>query len=79
MLDTQKTEKIKKFLADKTMSETIREVLTNSFLRIDKERDVQLLAAQMIAVGLLKDAFKELERISRVDDKPEARTSQPGL
>ena len=78
MLDTQKTEKIKKFMADKLMSDAVTEVLTNSYLSA-KSNDVQYLAAQMIAVNLFKDGFKELTRISKVENKPEERTKQIGL
>ena len=78
-MDNQKTEKIKKFLSDKAMSEVVREVLTNSFLKADGVKDVQSLAAQMIAVNLLNEGFKELARVSRVEDKQEERTKQIGL
>ena len=64
---------------DESMSGTIREVLLNSFLTVRPDKDTQYLAAQMIAVNLLKDGFKELERIARIEEKPEKRLSQPGL
>ena len=61
------------------MSEAVREVLTNSFLKTDGERDVQTLAACMLAVEKLDKGFKELSRVSRSEDKSEERTKQIGL
>ena len=80
MLNNQKTEKIKKFMADKDLAGIIREVLTNSFLKTSKgDRDVQLLAASRIAIDLLDDGFKELNKVARSQNDPEERLSQPGL
>ena len=76
----QKQEKIKKFMADKDLAGIIREVLTNSFLKTSKgDRDVQLLAASRIAIDLLDDGFKELEKISRQENEEEKQLKQVGL
>lgn len=78
-MNPQEIEKIKKFIADRAMKEAVYETLLNEFIYFDKNKDTQFLAAQMIAVNLLKDGFKELARISRSDDKPEKELSQIGL
>lgn len=61
MNDTQKA-KISRFLADKVMSEAVYDVLRESFLK-DKTRDIHVLAASRLALDLLRDGWKELERI----------------
>ena len=61
------------------MSDSIREVLTDSFLKTDGEKDVQVLAASMIAVGKLDRGFKELAKISRQENAEEKQLKQVGL
>lgn len=78
-MNPQKIEKIKRFLSDKAMSESVKEVLLSSFLKSKGDRDVQLLAASMIAVEKLEEGFKELIRISRSDEDKPKETGQVGL
>ena len=78
MNDTQK-EKIKRFVADKVLSESVQDVLLKSFLKPRNGQDIQLLAASRIAIDLLDEGFRELRNIAREETKPEKRLTQPGL
>ena len=55
--------KIIRFLDDQAMSQVVYDVLLRSFLKASKDRDVQNLAASMIAVERLDDAWKELAKL----------------
>jgi len=78
MSELQK-EKIRRFLADPVMYETIRGVITRTFLKPKGEENVQLLAAERIAINLLEEAFKELERHKAEEDKDVNKLKQVGL
>jgi len=58
-----KVEKIKRFLNDKVMSDSVKEMITQSFLKTSKDRDVQFPASKMTAIELLEDAWKELNKL----------------
>lgn len=62
MKEEQKKVKISKFLADESMSDTVYLAIRDSFLKKRGVKDVQVLAAERLAVDLLEDAWKELER-----------------
>ena len=69
--------KIRRFLADKEMSATIKEILCSNFLK-KKENDVHILAAQTLAVQSLEDAWKELERY-RLDTNKKSESINVGV
>lgn len=55
--------KIGKFLEDRLMSETVREVIEQSIVNQKVgNKDVYRLAAERIAIDILKEAWKDLER-----------------
>lgn len=78
-MESQKREKINKFLSDKMMSGYVWEVVLASFLRQRKDADVQLKAAQMIAIELLHEAWKELERDRTSQEVEKKELKQVGL
>jgi hypothetical protein len=74
-----KKERIKRFIADKMTSDFVRESLRESFLKSRGNRDVYILAAERIAIELLDDGFRDMERIAH-DDKGEVKEpSQIGV
>lgn len=75
--DTQKV-KIKRFIGDKQMSETIRLVLKDSFLQ-NKNNEVHYLAAQALAVQLLETGFNRLTRYAGDNERDVKDESNPGL
>ena len=56
-----KQEKVNRFLNDKLLSSTIYDILLQTFLR-PKSDTIQELAAERIAIDLLQEAWKELEK-----------------
>ena len=79
MLDNNQVEKIKKFVADRAMNEAVRKVLTDSFLKTRGVTEVNFLAAQRIAIDLLEDGYKELNKISRTEKQGKKDIEQIGL
>ena len=61
MNDAEKA-KIQRFVEDSVMSNAVWEVLEAECLKPSKDRDVQNLAAKMIAIEILLNAWKELEK-----------------
>lgn len=67
MINDLKTAKIQKFLNDEAMSEAVREAIQESFLS-GTSKDVNYLAASRIAIDLLKEAWKDLQKYQRKED-----------
>lgn len=64
-------------MADEITADAIRETLTASFMK-RREGDVQLKAAQMIALELLQDAWKDLEGFAK-KETAKKNISQVGM
>ena len=62
MDELTKKAKIERFLGDSVMSQVIKSVLEQSFTKASKDRDASVLAARFLALELLGEAWKELER-----------------
>ena len=71
--------KLEKFANDSTMLEAVKYVFFGSFLKPKKETDVQYLAASRIAIDLMNDAFKELERYKESPPEKEKKGGQFAL
>ena len=78
MNETQRA-KIQRFLDDKIMSEAVKSVILGAFLKPSKKNDVQTLAAERIAIDLLEEGFKELNKYALEEKKEKAALSQVGL
>lgn len=76
--DTQKA-KITRFLNDEQMSESVKEVLLNSFLKPRPNSDIYVLAASKIAIDLLGDAFKDLDKFRNETETEPKKGVQVGL
>lgn len=68
-MDITKQDKVTRFLNDRVMSGTIYDVLLQSFLKKKDGEDTELKAARFMAIGLLDEAWKDLERVKNT--KPE--------
>jgi hypothetical protein len=79
MIDTHQEQKIKRFMHDAVMSSGVYSVLLHSFLKPRKDADVYTLAASRIAIDLLNDAWKELEKIKGQSEREEQKLEQVGL
>ena len=73
-----KKAKIARFINDRLMAETIYDIFLQSFLKT-KDRDVHNLAASMIAIEHLNEAWKELEKLKNEQDSEEKGRKQIGL
>ena len=71
--------KIVRFLNDQAMSEAVFGVLLKAFLKATKDRDVQNLAATMIAVERLDEAWKELTKFKSEQKGEQEEKAQRGL
>ena len=74
-----KDEKLKRFARDEAMSSAVYDVLLQAFLKRTSPAEVQLLAAQMLAVEKLKEAWKELERYKEDTEDDLRKVEQVGL
>lgn len=78
MKDAQK-EKIKKFVNDEFMFESVSEFLRNSYLKNKGQRDVQILAAERLAIDFLEVALRELKSFATIESEKETSLEQIGL
>jgi len=78
MLNINERVKVKNFIADSTMSGAVKKVLNKTFMK-DRGGDVYLKAAQMTAINLLEESFKELEKQSRKIEANEKKPQNQGL
>lgn len=67
-----KKSKVERFVKDEAMMKAVFEVIQSSFLKSRGHADVQLLAAERLAVLLLDSAWKELltYNVSEVNESP---------
>ncbi len=77
MKQTQK-QKLSVFLQDRDTVEAVKEVLLEAFLEPTRSTDVQMKAAERIAIDLLYQGFRRMENYKRVD-KESIIKSQVGL
>ena len=82
MTDAEK-EKLKRFLNDKVMSKAVYDLLLASFLapRVQKsmDADVMILAASRLAIDLLGEAWKELQKFKSEEEKEEKILTNLGV
>jgi len=79
MLNQTQKQKIKGFIADKTMSNAVKEVLRESYMKKSGATDVNTLAAERIAINLLEEGFRELKKHSNETERDEKVANQIGL
>lgn len=71
--------KIKRFMADVDTQIAVKQFVTDQFLKSNKSTDVNYLAAKMIAIELLNNAWKEMDKQRERRDIPVSGSSQVGL
>jgi hypothetical protein len=79
MLNSTEKNKIKRFLADKVMADTIEKIFLASFLKKSGNTDVQTLAAERIAINLLEEGFKDLRKYANQITRDEKQKGQIAL
>ena len=71
--------KLRTFINDGVMSDAVFNILNNSFLKFKGQRDVNLMAAERLALDLLLDGWKELEKYKSSDKESKVISSNIGL
>ena len=59
--------KLKQFVSDPVMSSAVYDAILSVFLKPKPTRDVHQLAADRIAINLLMDAWRDLERYKNTE------------
>jgi hypothetical protein len=71
--------KIKNLFKDKALTDALRLVIQQSFLKKKKERDIHFLAAKSIAIELLDEVWADLERSNSVVGDESTKNKNVGL
>lgn len=72
-------EKINRFVNDKVMCESVYNILLNSFLKPQKNGDVQILAASRISIDLLNEAWTVLIKFQKKNEEESVSQENIGL
>lgn len=64
-MNEQEIQKVKQFLGDRLMHDTIYKAIQDEFLSDSIVKDVQVLAASRLSISFLKQAFKRMERYKK--------------
>lgn len=78
MQEIHKT-KLVKFASDPEMCAAVKELMMNHFSKASGTDLVETLAAERIAINLLKNAFKEIDRYANQSNINRSNPSQIGL
>ncbi len=79
MLNPTQKGKITKFLEDKLMADSVYEVVLDSFLKPKPNSDVYKLAASRLAIDMLGEAWKEMEKYQANFENEKAEVRQIGM
>ncbi len=79
MYNDLKNNKIHNFINDLAMETAVYEVIRNAFLSKKGQKDVQILAAERLAVDFLDEAWKELNKHRDPVTEETKVTKQVGL
>lgn len=78
-MNEQDKANIKRFMDNESLAESVRKSITSSFLKPKSGRDVYQLAGVTIAVGLLDEAFKDMEKSKSITENEIKKVVQVGL
>lgn len=71
-MTTEEVSLVRAFVRDVRLNKAVKDVLLSNFLRSRTNADVHILAAQTLAVQLLEDSWREMERyksdVKKVDN-----------
>lgn len=74
-MDATQQERISRFMKDEGTSNAVYGLLLSVFLEGTKTTDVNTLAAERIAINLLQESWKKLERL-RTKEKQETQNNR---
>ena len=73
-------DKIARFLEDTLLSDTIRDILLENALNQPiKQYEIHYLAAQRLAIDIIRESWKEMERYRSQSEKKETTARNIGL
>lgn len=72
-------EKLKRFVYDEVMKTSVYTLLLESFLKKRTDNDIHVLAASRIAVDMLHEAWKELDKYKKNQEEKKQNSGQVGL
>jgi hypothetical protein len=79
MIDETQKAQIQRFLEDADTANAVKSVLLDSFLKERKGQDVYVLAASRLAIDLLNEGWRELEKLRRENEDTNKSTRQVGV
>lgn len=81
MLNDTEKQKIKGFVADKMMSNAVKNVLMDRFLKGDDilNSSIQMLAGQRVAQILLNEGWRDLQKYAKQTEQETKNREQIGL
>ncbi len=79
MLNPTEQQKVRGFISDEVMSNAVKTVLREAFMKSQGNTDVQTLAAERIAIMLLDVGFKDLGKVANQSKKEEKPGNNVGL
>ncbi len=71
--------KLDLFIKDQVMSDAVYEVIRDAFLSKKGKKDIQVLAAERLAIDLLDDAWKELSKFNSINSEKQSQSGNVGL
>lgn len=78
-MDDVKIAKIDRFLKDEVMVMAVYEVLRNAFLKGKGQRDINILAAERLAVDLLDEGWRDLKKFQDISSDESEHSGNVGL
>lgn len=79
MDEKTRQEKVRRFLMDEVMASAVHDIILKAFLKNPPGEDVNVLAAERIAINLLQQAWKDLERWGKLAEDVNSEKTQVGL
>ncbi|MES2224145.1 MAG: hypothetical protein V4469_04410 [Patescibacteria group bacterium] len=71
--------RLERFVMDQVSVDAVYKLLFNSFLKSKGQRDVQIMAAERLAIDFLDDAWEELLKFKPESKPTAAGVKNPGL
>jgi hypothetical protein len=75
----EKQARLQRFLQDETTAHLVKEVLVGSFLKPKQGEDTEMKAARFVAIGLLEDGWRELNKYKNKELDVSPASKQVGL
>lgn len=78
-MDQTRKEKLKRFMSDRVMAAAVRTAILETYLKPRAKLDVNVLAAERLAINLLDEAWKDMDRYRTDDEQKSDRGGNPGV